>query len=67
ILSDFKAGRENSAQFRKWSGDRLIHIRFVALRDAGGTYLGTLEIVQDIAPLKGLEGEQLELRYDRPA
>ena len=65
ILSDFKSGRETSAQFWKHMGDRFIHIRFVALRDAGGDYQGTLEIAQDITLLRELEGQQLELRYDR--
>ncbi len=65
ILSDFKAGRETSAQFWKHMGHRFIHIRFVALHDANGDYRGTLEIAQDITPMRALEGEQLQLRYDR--
>lgn len=64
ILSDFKSGRETSAQFWKHLGERYIHIRFVAVRDGDGRYLGTLEIAQDITHLKGLEGEQTQLRYD---
>ncbi len=65
ILSDFKAGRETSAQFWKHMGQRFVHIRFVALRDSNGDYRGTLEIAQDITPMRALEGEQLQLRYDR--
>lgn len=65
ILTDFKSGRETSAQFWKYLGDRFIHIRFVALRDQTGTYAGTLEIAQEITHLQKLEGQQLELRYDR--
>jgi len=64
ILSDFKAGRQTSAQFWKHLGDRFIHIRFVAVRDGDGRYLGTLEIAQDITHLRALEGEQTQLRYD---
>ena len=65
ILSDFKSGRETSAQFWKHLGERFIHIRFVALRDSNGVYLGSLEIAQEITHLQALEGQQLELRYDR--
>jgi hypothetical protein len=65
ILSDFKSGRETSAQFWKPIGDQFVHIRFVALRDTDGSYLGTLEIAQDITHLRTLEGRQVELRYDR--
>lgn len=64
ILSDFKSGRETSAQFWKHLGDRFIHIRFVALHDSKGGYLGALEIAQDITHLRALEGQQVELRYD---
>ncbi len=64
ILADFKSGRETSAQFWKHMGERFIHIRFVALRDANGNYLGTLEIAQDITHLRALEGLRVELQYD---
>ena len=65
ILTDFRSGRETSAQFWKYLGERFIHIRFVALRDESGSYLGTLEIAQEITHLQALEGQQLELKYDR--
>jgi DUF438 domain-containing protein len=39
-------------------GDRFVHIRYFAVRDLGGKYLGTLEVTQDIAPLQALEGER---------
>lgn len=64
ILTDFKSGRETSAQFWKHLGDRFIHIRFVALRNETGDYLGTVEIAQDITHLQALEGQRLELCYD---
>jgi DUF438 domain-containing protein len=33
-------------------------IRYYAVRDKDNNYLGTLEITQDIAPFKDLEGEK---------
>ena len=35
-----------------------IHIRYFAVRDEDGTYLGVLEVSQDIKPLRDLEGEK---------
>ena len=35
-----------------------ILIRYYAVRDKDGNYLGTLEVTQDIKPLRELEGEK---------
>jgi hypothetical protein len=35
-----------------------IHIRYFALRDAAGAYRGTIEVTQNIAPLRALGGER---------
>jgi len=37
---------------------RFVHIRYFALRDGGGSYQGTLEVVQDITALRELQGER---------
>jgi DUF438 domain-containing protein len=58
ILSDFKAGRRNHADFWIQMGQQFVLIRYFAVRDAAGEYVGTLEVTQDIAPLRALEGEQ---------
>jgi len=39
-------------------GDKYVYIRYFAVRDENGDYLGTLEVTQDIAPIKALEGEK---------
>lgn len=44
-------------------GRRFIHIRYFALRDAGGTYLGTLEVTQDLTRERHLRGERRLLQY----
>jgi len=70
ILSDFKAGRQNVAEFWINLHGKFVHIRYFAVRDGGGKYLGTLEVTQDLTPLRALEGEQRLLSYaatDRPA
>ena len=58
ILADFKAGRRNVAEFWIEMGARMVHIRYFAVRSPRDEYLGTLEVVQDIAPIRQLEGER---------
>ena len=58
ILDDFKAGTRDHADFWIPMGPQFVYIRYFAVRDAAGEYVGTLEVTQDIAPLRALEGEQ---------
>ena len=63
ILSDFKSGRQDSAAFWINLGDRRVYIRYFAVRDKAGRYLGTLEATQDITGIKKIEGEKRLLEY----
>ncbi|HJW97057.1 MAG TPA: PAS domain-containing protein [archaeon] len=83
ILSDFKSGKTDSAEFwinlkgrlplkegeQRLEGvhrhlqasgrlQSLIHIRYFAVRDRKGKYLGCLEATQDITGIKRIEGEK---------
>jgi len=58
ILSDFKSGKRDSAEFWINLGERKIYIRYFAVRDKTGRYLGTLEATQDITEIKKIEGEK---------
>ncbi|MGB8931285.1 MAG: PAS domain-containing protein [Anaeromyxobacteraceae bacterium] len=58
ILSDFKAGRRTVAEFWFDMGPRKIHIRYWAVRDDAGKYLGCLETVQDVTGIQGLRGQK---------
>jgi DUF438 domain-containing protein len=58
ILDDFKSGRRNQAEFWINLGDKLILIRYFAVRNPEGRYLGTIEVTQDISNLKELTGEK---------
>jgi DUF438 domain-containing protein len=67
ILDDFRAGRQNVAEF--WielhqPRTRFVHIRYFAVRDDNDTYLGTLEVTQDITHERQLAGERRLLQYD---
>ncbi len=63
IVEDFKAGRQDCAPFWIQMGDNFVHIAYYAMRAKDGTYLGTVEMSQNIAPLRALEGEQRILSY----
>jgi len=58
ILDSFRSGKKNVAEFWIQSGDRLIYIRYFAVRDRDGKYLGTMEVTQDITDIKKIEGEK---------
>jgi len=63
ILSDFKSGRRDSAEFWINLKEKLVYIRYFAVRDKTGKYLGTLEATQDITEIKKIEGEKRLLEY----
>ena len=58
ILDDFRSGARDLAEFWINFGGRFVHIRYFAVRNPEGTYLGTLELTQDLTPLRALEGER---------
>ena len=58
VVADLKSGARDVAEFWIQMGPRFVHIRYFAMRDESGEYLGTLEVTQDIAPLRTLEGER---------
>ncbi len=58
VVSDLKSGKRDVAEFWIQMGPRFVHIRYFAMRDGDGEFLGTLEVTQDIAPLRALEGER---------
>jgi len=67
ILTDFKEGRQNVAEFWIQFLGRFVHIRYFAVRREDGRYLGTLEVTQDVGKIRALEGERRLLEYEQPA
>jgi DUF438 domain-containing protein len=67
ILSDFREGRQNVAEFWIQFTGRFVHIRYFAVRDGAGQYLGTLEVTQDVGRIRALEGERRLLEYEDAA
>jgi len=66
IVNDFREGAQDVAEFWIPFQGRYVHIRYFAVRDNENRYLGTLEVTQDIGPLRKLEGERRLLQYDEP-
>jgi DUF438 domain-containing protein len=58
IINDFKSGKRDIAEFYIHLGDVYAHIRYYPVRDDQGTYLGTLEVTQNIAPIQQLSGDK---------
>jgi len=58
LLSEFKSGRRDVAEFWIQVRGRMIFIRYFPVRDRGGKYLGCLEVSEDITEIKKLEGER---------
>lgn len=58
ILNSFKEGRRDSVDFWIHYRGQYVLIRYFAVRDRKGEYLGTLEVSQEISGVKSLEGEK---------
>lgn len=67
ILDDFKSGRQQVAEFWLTFQGRFVHVRYFAVRDGHGAYLGCLEVTQDVTAIRALEGERRLLEYGAPA
>jgi PAS domain S-box-containing protein len=58
VVSDLKSGRRDMAEFWIDLKGRKIYIRYFAVKDKTGKYLGVLEVTQDITDLQKIEGEK---------
>lgn len=58
ILNSFKEGRRKNVDFWINYRGKFVYIRYFALHDRQGNYLGTLEVSQDISAIKKLEREK---------
>ncbi len=71
ILEDFRAGTRDTAEF--WiqtkpldENSQFIYIRYFAVRDPHGKFLGTLEVTQNATELRKLQGERRLLDELKP-
>ncbi|HWR20021.1 MAG TPA: DUF438 domain-containing protein [Clostridia bacterium] len=58
IVADFKSGAKDSEEFYIHMKGKYIYIRYFAVRDEKGEYMGVLEVTQNIEPLQAITGEK---------
>jgi len=58
ILESFRNGSHDHADFWIQTMGKFVHIRYFAVRDPRGAYLGTLEVTQDLTGIRELSGER---------
>lgn len=58
IVDDLRNGVKDCEDFWIQMGDRFVLIRYFAVRGKNGEFLGTLEVNQNIKPLRELQGEK---------
>ncbi|KGO89600.1 DUF438 domain-containing protein [Flavobacterium suncheonense] len=58
ILDKFRKGEQSESSFWINYKERLIYIRYFAVRDAQKNYKGVIEMSQDITDIKTIEGEK---------
>ncbi|MFV8347852.1 DUF438 domain-containing protein [Flavobacterium sp. ZB4P13] len=64
ILDEFRKGTKNESSFWINYKERLIYIRYFAVRDADKNYKGVIEMSQDITDIKKIEGEKRLLDWE---
>ena len=67
ILKEFRKGTQSTASFWHRRDTQLILMRYFAIRNEQGEYIGCLAVYQDISPLQTLKGEQHTLVWERPS
>ena len=65
IIEAFRKGEKDSAEFWITLDNRLVHIRYFAVRDKDGRYLGTMEATQDLTDIKKIEGQKRLLDWEK--
>ena len=65
IITAFRNGKKDNADFWIQLKDRFIYIRYFALRNDYGVYKGTIEVSQDVTDIKSLQGERRLLEWNK--
>lgn len=58
IVEELKSGKKEHEDFWIKMGDKFVYIRYFAVRDDKGDFLGVLEVTQNIKPIQELTGEK---------
>lgn len=63
IITAFKNGEQDEAEFWLEMGGKFIYIVYTAVRDDAGQFKGVLEMMQDVTHIRSLEGSQRLLSW----
>lgn len=58
IVEDLKSGKKDHEDFWIKAKDKYVYIRYFAVRDDKGEFLGVVEVTQDIKPIQEITGEK---------
>lgn len=58
LVEDLKSDIKDHEDFWLMVGEKYVYIRYYAVRNAAGEYLGVVEVSQDIKPIQEIEGEK---------
>ena len=58
IVDDLRTGKKDNEDFWIKMGPMFVYIRYFAVRNKTGEFMGTLEVTQNIKPILELEGEK---------
>jgi DUF438 domain-containing protein len=58
IVEQLRSGEKDHEDFWINMRGKMVHIRYYAVRDEKGEFLGTLEVTQEITEIRALEGEK---------
>lgn len=58
IVEDLESGRKDHEDFWIKMGEKYAYIRYFAVRNKEGEYLGVIEVTQDIVPIQEITGEK---------
>jgi DUF438 domain-containing protein len=64
IVEDLKSGKKDHEDFWIKMGEKYVYIRYFAIRNEKGEYLGVIEVTQDIGPIQKISGEKRLLSDD---
>ncbi len=65
IIEEFRAGRQNEAEFWMEMHGKFVYILYTAVRDDAGRFCGVLEMMQDATHIRSLEGNQRLLSWKK--
>jgi len=58
LVKDLVSGKKDWEDFWLHLGDKYAFIRYIAVRDENGDFIGVVEVTQDIKPLQSITGEK---------